>query len=183
MILKVNMKAYLGNFLLFVCNSIVNKIPSYTFRNWFYEKVMKFKIGENAAIHLGVKFLTRRNFNIGKNSVINQECLIDNRGGIEIGENVTLGHRVLLVSSDHDIHSDDFQGRNRPICVGNHVFIGAGAIVLGGVSMQDGSVLGAGSVLTKDTGANEVFIGVPAKYVIQRESTLNYEQDYKRTFF
>jgi len=177
------MKAYLGNLLLFICNFIVNKVPSYTFRYWFYRKIMKFTIENNAAIHLGVKFLARRNFKIGKYSVINQDCLIDNRGGITIGNNVTLSHRVQLVSADHNIHTDDFQGRSRPIVIEDFVFIGVSAIVLGGVTMEKGSVLGAGSVLTKSSGPKEVFIGIPAKYIIHRESSLVYQQDYKRIFF
>ena len=177
------MKIYAGNLLLFICNHIVSNIPSYLLRNWFYRYMMKFKIDENAAIHLGVKFLSRRNFEIGKNSVINQGCLIDNRGGIKVGKNVTLGHSVKLVSADHKIHTDDFEGRSRPILLEDYVFIGSGAIILGGVSMARGSVLGAGSVLTKNTDVKEVFIGVPAKYVIQRKSSLDYQQDYKRIFF
>lgn len=177
------MKGYFGNLLLFCCNNIINHIPSYCIRNTFYRNIMKFEVSDNVAIHMGVKFLSRHYFKIGKNSVINQDCLIDNRGGIEIGENVTLSHRVLLVSADHDIHADDFSGRNRPIKMGNYVFIGAGAIVLGGVSMEKGSVLGAGSVLTKCTGEKEMFLGVPAKYIKQRESSLNYEQNYRRMFF
>jgi acetyltransferase-like isoleucine patch superfamily enzyme len=177
------MKGKIGNLMLYINNFIVSKIPSYTIRNLYYRNIMKFKIDENAAIHLNVKFLCRRNFQIGKNSVINQGALIDNRGGIKIGSNVTLGHDVKLITADHNLQSPFFEGRHRSINIDDYVFIGVNACVIGGVILEKGAVLGAGSILTKSISPFKIFAGVPAKEIAIRNPNLKYQQDYKRLFF
>lgn len=177
------MKSFLGNLLLYINNYIISFIPSYTIRYAFYKYLMKFKIGKNAAIHMGVKFLCRSHFEIGENSVINQSCILDNRGGIKIGKNVTVGHNVKLITTDHIIHSDNFEGRSREIKLNDFVFIGTAAIVLGGVHMKKGSILGAGGVLTKSTRNNAIHTGIPAIEIGIRNSSLQYTQNYKRLFF
>lgn len=60
-------------------------------------------------------------------------------------------------------------GPEVPICIGNDVWIGASVIVLKGVSIADGAIVAAGSVVTKSIGTNEIWGGVPAKQISERK--------------
>jgi acetyltransferase-like isoleucine patch superfamily enzyme len=91
------------------------------------------------------------------------------------GTTVTLGNDCML-ASDVQLRSDDghpiFEvstgeriNISQSIKVGNHVWLGLGVVVLGGVTIGDGSVLGARSVATKDIPNNVIAVGTPAKVV------------------
>lgn len=67
---------------------------------------------------------------------------------------------------------------NLPVHIGNRVWIGAGAIILPGVSIGDNSVIGAGSIVTKDIPASVVAVGNPCK-VIREINDHDYEYYYK----
>lgn len=96
---------------------------------------------------------------------------------IYIGDHVMFGPNVTVVTGTHPIHpglrSQDVQ-YNEPVTIGNNVWIGAGAVILPGISIGENSVIGAGSVVTKDIPANVIAIGVPCR--ILREIS---EQDYR----
>ena len=66
---------------------------------------------------------------------------------------------------------------NRPITIGNNVWIGAGAVVLPGVTIGDNTVIGAGSIVTKDIPAHVVAVGNPCKVL----RTIN-ERDCENNF-
>lgn len=81
---------------------------------------------------------------------------------VTIGDNVTLGPNVTILS--HDASSQVHLGYTRLglVNIGNNVFIGAGSIVLPGVTIGSNVVIGAGSVVTKDIPDNVVVAGAPA---------------------
>lgn len=87
---------------------------------------------------------------------------------IEIGDRVQVGANASIVDTDfHPIHPDerleDFNaGASRPIHIGDDVFIGMNSLVLKGVTIGEGSVIGAGSVVVDDIPANSVVGGNPA---------------------
>lgn len=103
-------------------------------------------------------------------------CTLYSRIGITIGNNVVLGGGVKIY--DTDFHSLDFRYRNtsvdktyainKPVVIGDDVFIGAGAIILKGVTVGDRAVIGAGAVVAKDICADEIWAGNPAKLVKHR---------------
>lgn len=84
---------------------------------------------------------------------------------IEIGNNVVLANRVQFLA--HDDSAEQLCGYRKigKIVVGNDVFIGANSLVLPGVTIGDGCVIGAGSVVSKSIPANSVAVGVPAQVV------------------
>lgn len=143
---------------------------------------MKFKIGKGCSIHLGCKFTAVTEFYMGKNSTINQYCRIDNRGGITIGDNVSISPCVNLITADHDVQTIDCAGRQKTIVVKDFVFIGSDAMVLPGVTLENGSVLGAKSLLTKSTVAYGIYTGVPAQFKANRRTDLDYQASYIRWF-
>lgn len=76
------------------------------------------------------------------------------------GPNVTIATASHPISPEHRKH--DYQ-YNQPVHIGENCWIGAGAIILPGVTIGDNSVIGAGSVVTKDIPSNVVAVGNPCK--------------------
>ena len=102
--------------------------------------------------------------------------LVDD-GHIYIGDHVMIGPHVTISAATHPI-SPQMRMKsaeyNLPVHIGNNVWIGAGAVILPGVTIGDNSVIGAGSVVTHDIPGNVVAVGTPAR--VLRQIT---EEDYK----
>jgi acetyltransferase-like isoleucine patch superfamily enzyme len=82
---------------------------------------------------------------------------------IEIGHDVAISENVTIRDSDnHEILNDNHQP-TKPIKIGNHVWIGTSVTVLKGVTIGDGSIIAAGSLVNRDIPANSLAGGVPAK--------------------
>lgn len=176
------LRRFLSELRLYLCNEWINGIPSHTIRQWFYRKVMGFKIGKNCAIFMHTTFGCAKGFTIGNDSIINSKCLIDQRGTIIIGKKVAISHEVNILTADHEFDSPNFEGRERPVVIEDYVWIGARAIILPGITLGEGSVVAAGSVVTKDVPPYSVVAGVPAKIVNTRPNTLDYVTEYQRLF-
>ena len=87
---------------------------------------------------------------------------------IYVGDHTMFGPNVTLVTAGHPILPrlrELVYQFNAPIHIGKNCWLGAGVIVLPGVSVGDNSVIGAGSVVTKDIPANVVALGTPCKVV------------------
>ena len=100
---------------------------------------------------------------------------------ITIGDNVMIAPNVILCSATHPI-SPNLREKgmeyNMPVKIGNRVWIGANVVVMPGVTIGDNSVIGAGSVVTKDIPANVVAFGNPCK--VHREITEQDEVYYNK---
>ena len=112
----------------------------------------------------------------------NNLTLVDDTD-IYIGDSVMLGPNVVLATAGHPVDPElrrlVYQF-NQPIHIGNNVWLGAGVIVLPGVTIGDNSVVGAGSVVTKDIPANVVAVGNPCR--ILREINEHDREYYWRDF-
>lgn len=110
---------------------------------------------------------------IGDGVMINQECRVYpsysiTAAEITIGDNAVFSPGVTLCGAGHDYSQlalPDTAGSTR---IGARVWIGANALVLPGVEIGEGSVIGAGSVVTKSIPAWSVAVGNPAKIIGQR---------------
>ena len=104
--------------------------------------------------------------NIGKNVFINHACSFLDLGGITIEDDVMLGPNVQLITENHPIKPSERKNLElKSILVKRNAWIGAGSIVLPGVTVGENSVVAAGSVVTKDVPDNIVVAGVPAKFI------------------
>lgn len=134
-------------------------------------------IGENSRIMFNAE-LHVHNYNafpegkisIGKNTVIGPFSVIMGHGGTTIGNNVIIGPRVSILPVNH-LYDDPMcpirdQGvSSQGIVIENDAWIGAGVNVLDGVRVGQGSVIGAGAVVTKDIAPYSLVVGVPAKVI------------------
>lgn len=126
--------------------------------------------GKSSSISIGRKTVIARNneisahkgiIKIGSNCYINSNCMIVSHCEIIINDNTTIGPGTYLY--DHDHSKNGFTGN--PIKIGQNVWIGAGCIILKGVTIGDNAIIAAGSVVTKDVEHDSVVGGVPAKYI------------------
>ena len=109
-----------------------------------------------------------QNLRIGHATGINVGCFFDCQGRVTVGERVMVGMGVTLITSDHPLGPD---GRPQPapagrdIVIGDGVWLGARCMVLPGVTVGRGTIVSAGSVVTRDCLPDSVYAGVPARRV------------------
>jgi acetyltransferase-like isoleucine patch superfamily enzyme len=142
-------------------------------------------LGDNVSISRGTVIkatgvLTRLGLGceIGANSNLGHFSFIGAAGGITIGQNVLIGQRVSFHAEDHVFDRADLpikaQGvMQKGIVVEDDCWLGTGAIFLDGVRVGRGSVIAAGSVVTKDVAAYSVMAGVPARLIRSRLEEMN----------
>lgn len=135
------------------------------------------KIGENCFIqgplfvHYGV------HTQIGDHFFGNFNLTIQDDAKVSIGNHVNFGPNVTIVTPSHPLLASerrqmlDQHGQKRHLCyakpviIGNDVWLSANVTVCGGVSIGDGCVIGAGSVVTHDIPANTLAAGVPCRVI------------------
>jgi acetyltransferase-like isoleucine patch superfamily enzyme len=110
---------------------------------------------------------------IGEGTWIGQQCFFHSAGGLLIGKNVGIGPGVKIITSSHEE-----EGRNKPILHSKLTFapviiedncdIGVGVIILPGVTIAQGTQVGAGAVVARDLPPYAVGAGVPARVIRTR---------------
>lgn len=106
------------------------------------------------------------NIEIGENFYSNHNLIILDCAKVTFGDNVFIAPNCAFYTACHPL---DYETRNKglefakPIKIGNNVWIGGNVVVLAGVTIGDNSVIGAGSVVTKDIPPNVVAVGNPCK--------------------
>lgn len=104
---------------------------------------------------------------IGRNVFVNQNCTFYDLGGLEIGDDVMIGPNVSLITSSHPVEPSrrrDFVVA-KPIAIERNVWVGAGATIIGGVTVGEHSVVAAGAVVTRDVPPNTLVGGNPATVI------------------
>jgi acetyltransferase-like isoleucine patch superfamily enzyme len=115
-----------------------------------------------APFHINLGIFTH----IGKNVFINHDCTFLDIGGITIEDEVLIGPKVSLITEGHPLNPSERKALIvKPIVIKRNTWIGAGAIILPGVTVGESAVVAAGAVVNKDVQANTVVAGVPAKKV------------------
>lgn len=114
------------------------------------------------------------NIELGENFYANHNLVILDCAKVSFGDNVFVGPNCSFYTAGHPINATQ---RNKgleyahPISVGNNVWFGGNVVVLPGVSIGNNSIIGAGSVVTKDIPDNVIAVGNPCK--VLREITEN----------
>ncbi len=133
-------------------NEILNQLLGKTQQNFFIEPPFRCDYGYN--------------IELGNNFYSNYNLVILDCAKVTIGNNVLIGPNVGLYTAGHPVH---FEKRNEefeyafPITIGNNVWIGGNVVINPGVTIGDNSLIGSGSVVTKDIPSNVIALGNPCK--------------------
>ena len=100
---------------------------------------------------------------IGDNTYLNRRTEVFCSKSVRIGAGCAVAWDVLITDSDY--HSIDGHEPTAPVEIGDRVWVGAGAKILKGVTVGDGAVIAAGSVVSRDVPASALMGGVPAKVI------------------
>jgi acetyltransferase-like isoleucine patch superfamily enzyme len=111
------------------------------------------RIQDDVFIGTGCEFNIREGIDVGKGSLIASGCrFVDHDHGIDVGRPMRLQ-----------------EGPQQAIMIGEDVWLGANVVVLKGVSIGTGAIVAAGAIVTKCILPNEIWAGVPAKKIGQRD--------------
>ena len=124
------------------------------------------RIGDRTRIGPFVEI--QRDVSVGADCKISSHTFVCS--GVEIADEVFVGHGVVFVNDKHPrattdsgrLQTEDDWSQQRTF-VQRRVSIGSGAVLLGGVTLGEGALVGAGAVVTRDVAAGEVVVGNPAR--------------------
>lgn len=147
-----------------------------TLKEWYIR--IKNKLIYSVGVHfpyskVRVRSLRALGWKVGKDVYFPADLMITQnfvyyRGELEIGDNVSIGPRCTLVLSSHPNASSLKKivvPRSSKIVIGDNAWLGAGCIILPGVTIGANAVVGAGAVVTKDVPEWTIVAGVPAKEI------------------
>ena len=107
-----------------------------------------------------------QNLHLGEGVFINIGCVFQDTGGIWIGDRTLVGHNCIFTTLNHGTEPERRGDMlPAPIHIGSDVWFGARVTVVPGITIGDGAIIGAGSVVTKDVPARTVVAGVPARVI------------------
>lgn len=153
-------------FYLVVLNMLL-AVPFWPFRKRVLRIVARVNIMD-AWVSRRVVLLAKGGLIIQRGSMINEGVTLDTRGGITIGEHCSISRDVTILTASHDTEDPDFAGFLAPVVIRDRVWIGVGALVCPGVTLGEGCVVGAGSVVTRSIPPWVVAAGNPARPLRRR---------------
>lgn len=131
-------------------------------------KLFGASLGHGVVVKPAVNIKYPWKLQVGDHSWIGEEVWIDNLSDVIIGKNVTLSQGSLLLTGGHDHTRTSFDYLDQPIILQDGVWIGAKAVVTGGITCGSHSILGANSVAEKNLEPYTIYKGNPAIPVLTR---------------
>ena len=150
----------------------------------WYRFLLKFKnLKDNSGIYIGRGSRIANNTTIDNGTRFNGKVIIKGKGTCMIGKYVATGDQIKIITSNHETSSVILQyalskkigitpevGEKINVTVGHNVWVGDNVLILPGVTVGDNSIIGAGSVVTKNVEPYAIVAGNPAKFIRYRFS-------------
>lgn len=157
---------------------ILRSIPNFAWPlKWFIIKNSLKKCGKKFRFSPNSVFSDHRLIEIGDNVFFGERTIINTGILVKIGNNVMFGPDVMIIAGDHNVSEIGIQmryiksgGKNLPVILENDVWVGARVLILKGVKIGEGTVIGAGSLVTKEMPPYSICFGSPCKFIKQRFS-------------
>jgi len=173
------MKQICKNFIVISYEFIMQVLfilPRYRLFNYIkstFLKIMGAKIGNRVVFYPGVWIAPGYKLILGDDVDLAKDVIITTGGGVTIGDRVLIGYRTQILSTNHIIpknrqHIFGAGHDKKQIIIENDVWIGANCIITAGVTIGEGSVVAAGSVVTKDIEPFSIVGGTPARFIRNR---------------
>lgn len=142
-------------------------------RVWLRLKAWRLFGNRHIHVHGNFTAVVPRNIVIGKNVAINHGVFLLGQTRIAIGDNVVLSARAMLIDGGLGIDTArptvDLPHEGEPITIEDGAWIGAGSIILAGVTVGRDSIVGAGSVVTRNVPPGTIVAGNPARPLRRRK--------------
>jgi maltose O-acetyltransferase len=138
-------------------------------------------VGEHVSLIEPYWFKECQNISMDDYVYIGPDAYWDATGGISIGENVMFGPKTKIWSLNHNFYEGaeflpyDYYDILKPVTIHSNVWVGLGAMICPGVTINEGAIIGMGAVVTKDVPALAIVGGNPAKVLRYRD-----EKEYNR---
>lgn len=163
-----------------LCLRVLFSLPRYRLINKIKALFLSFngaKIGKRTVFYPGVWIAPGRNLIVGDDVDFALGVLITTGGGVTIGDRALIGYRAQIISANHVIPGTELpifdSGHDKkPVVIEQDSWVGANSIVLPGVTIGEGAVIAAGSVVTRDVAPFSIVGGNPAKLIKMREKEL-----------
>lgn len=149
---------------------IINKIVK-----WYLEyniEILKRQLkycGKNVNINHRITLVNPNNIEVGENTLIADYSTIFGINGVRIGKNCLISVGCGISSLNHSINSKDRSKagyeKSTEVIIEDNVWLGMNVCVLPGIKIGENSIIGAGSVVTKNVPSNQIWVGNPAKFI------------------
>jgi putative colanic acid biosynthesis acetyltransferase WcaF len=134
------------------------------------------QMGTGVVIKPGVRVKYPWRLKVGNDCWLGEDCWIDNLAAVEIGHDVCVSQGAYLCTGNHDWSDPAFGLVTSAISLANGSWVGARALVAPGVTFGEHAIAAAGSVVTKDIPASQIYAGNPAVFVRHRSIRLKSRQ-------
>ena len=161
--------------LAYLSLRVVAQLPSHRLRNLLLRTLYGLKLERGAVLYQGFTLRHPSRITIGRGTVVGTRCELDGRNGLTLGRNVNLSSEVLIYTLQHDPRDPQFATVGGPVTIHDYAWISARAIILPNVTVGEGAVVAAGSVVTRDVAPYTVVAGIPAKPIGERPRNLDYQ--------
>ena len=134
-------------------------------RNQIMKKLFG-SVGDPVWIMQPITLARGKYVHIGSGTYINSNLTLVDDYEIRIGKNCLIAPNVTISTTGHPVHQEMRKSGEMfsfPVKIGDGAWIGAGSVILPGVTIGEGAVIGAGSIVTKDIPANVVAVGNPCR--------------------
>ncbi len=148
----------------------------YRMRSWLDKRELAYwrsrmQVGRDVELKRGLCVSKPENITLGDHVSIGPNVTLQAHAPITVGTYTLIGAGTIIVTANHDLDERGLRMRRiieGPVRIGSSCWLGAGVIVLPGVTIGDGTMVGAGSVVTRDLAPDMICVGAPAKPVRAR---------------
>ena len=164
---------------MFLCDKF-NRLPKWRQKKKqkTLEKLIPSSVGKNLCVFSPFYCEYGVNIKVGEGCFVNYSCTFLDISPIVLGNGVWIGANVTIATPNHPLLSNerlpqDYPDGNHdleysnPITIKDNVWVCSGAIICGGVTIGENSVIAAGAVVTRDVPANSLVAGMPARVIRQ----------------
>jgi putative colanic acid biosynthesis acetyltransferase WcaF len=173
------MNSLIKNFLVCTYESmsaIIFSFPRHKIFNVIksnYLRLQGAKIGKSITYYPGIRINPCRRLKLGDHVDLAWGVIITTGGHVEIGDRTLIGYRTIISSANHVIPNDESNifgaGHDRKkVIIENDVWVGGNCTIVAGVTIGEGAVVAAGSVVSKDVESFTIVGGIPAKLIRKR---------------
>ncbi len=133
------------------------------FRYTFFQKILRINGRVPWPVHFTSQVLHYKNIDKGilVDPADTMGCYINAKNGIIFGSNIEIGPGTKIISANHDYSDYRVAVDEQPIIIESNVWIGANAVILPGVKIGHNTIIGAGSVVTRNIPPNSIAVGNP----------------------